>query len=127
MLDHLEFGVKDLKKSRAFYIAALAPLGLHLVVDAPGVIGFASGAIRGADGKERVELLLEEKQKTPSPLHLAFRATSRAAVDAFYRGALAGGGTDNGAPGVRSEYHAGYYGAFVRDPDGHNVEAVYHG
>jgi catechol 2,3-dioxygenase-like lactoylglutathione lyase family enzyme len=121
VIDHLGLDVGSFRRSRDFYAAALAPLGYGLKVempaDAPDRAGFGATHpvfwIAGGGGVER-------------PLHFAFAAANRAAVDAFYRAALAAGGRDNGAPGLRPRYHANYYAAFVFDPDGHNIEAVCH-
>jgi catechol 2,3-dioxygenase-like lactoylglutathione lyase family enzyme len=120
MLDHMGFGVSDLHRSRAFYEKALAPLGIAIVRDAPEreAMGF------GAAGKPFFWIAKAEGLK--GHLHVAFVTENRAAVDAFHRAALAAGGADNGAPGLRAHYHPSYYGAFVLDPDGNNIEAVCH-
>lgn len=120
MFDHVKFGVSDLAASKAFFLEALAPLGLAIVDEGPP----AYGVELSADGK--VSLCLFQSQEKPAPLHLAFVAHSRQQVDAFHRAALRAGGRDNGAPGLRPHYHANYYAAFVIGPDGHNVEAVCH-
>jgi catechol 2,3-dioxygenase-like lactoylglutathione lyase family enzyme len=118
ILDHIGLNVRDFAKSRAFYLVALAPLGIRIVKEGDGWAGFnreGKGGfwITGAD--------------VPSiPIHVAFAAKDRAEVRAFYTAALAAGGRDNGAPGLRPQYHPDYYGAFVLDPDGHNIEAVCH-
>lgn len=117
MLDHIGIGVSDLALSRAFYEQALRPLDYELMLEFPGAIGF------GAAGKPDFWLV---EQSPGDPLHVAFKAADRAAVDAFHAAGLAAGGQDNGAPGVRELYHPSYYGAYVLDPDGHNVEAVCH-
>lgn len=126
MLDHIGFGVSDYERAKAFYAAALAPLGVSLVMevgpDLPGVVVRAAGF--GRDGKP--DLWLGSEGRTTPPTHIAVTARSRAEVDAFHRAALAAGGRDNGAPGLRPHYHATYYAAFVLDPDGHNLEAVCH-
>jgi catechol 2,3-dioxygenase-like lactoylglutathione lyase family enzyme len=117
MLDHIKLHVADAARSKAFYEQALAPLGYHVVLEpAPGVVGM---------GTKFPDFWLAQSD-TPTVAHVALRATDRAAVDAFHAAALAAGGTDNGAPGLRPQYHAGYYGAFVLDPDGNNLEAVHH-
>lgn len=116
MIDHIGIAVSDLEKSLAFYAAALAPLGYTVMMKFPGVAGL------GADGKPDFWL----SQEQGKPLHVAFRARTRKLVDAFYQAAIAAGGKDNGPPGVRAQYHPDYYGAFVHDPDGNNVEAVCH-
>jgi len=118
MFDHLGFGVTDLPASKAFFVQALAPLGAAVVMEGPWGVGIGL--------KQKPSLWLHEAETPPAPLHIAFVAASRADVDAFHRAALAAGGTDNGAPGLRPHYHANYYGAFVIGPDGHNVEAVCH-
>ncbi len=126
MLDHIGLGVSDYERARAFYAAALAPLGASLVMevspDLPGVEARAAGF--GRDGKP--DLWLGEEGRTEPPVHIAITARSRAEVDAFHRAALAAGARDNGAPGLRPHYHPDYYAAFVLDPDGHNLEAVCH-
>ncbi len=118
MFDHVAFGVSDLAASKAFFLQALAPLGVTVVMEGP------YGAGLGCDRKP--SLWLFETAETPAHLHLAFAAESRKLVDAFYRAALEAGGKDNGAPGLRPHYHPNYYGAFVIGPDGHNIEAVCH-
>jgi catechol 2,3-dioxygenase-like lactoylglutathione lyase family enzyme len=117
MIDHLKLHVGDVARSKAFYEAALAPLGYRIVMEpAPGLVGM---------GVRFPDFWLAQSD-TPTVAHVALRADDRAAVDAFHAAALAAGGTDNGAPGLRPQYHPGYYGAFVIDPDGNNVEAVHH-
>ncbi|HEY0196970.1 MAG TPA: VOC family protein [Rhodanobacter sp.] len=124
MLDHLGIPVSDLARSRAFYLTALAPLGygIQLEVTAEQTGGHAAIGF-GVSGKPF--FWIGEGQPASS-VHVALVAGSRADVDAFHRAALATGGHDNGAPGLRPHYHADYYGAFVLDPDGYNVEAVCH-
>jgi len=118
VLDHVGLAVSDLAAARAFYAAALEPLGLGVVMEFPGVIALGL--------PEQPELWMH--QGAPSaPIHIAFHAADRDRVDAFHAAALQAGGTDNGAPGLRPQYHPGYYGAYVLDPDGNNVEAVHHG
>ena len=117
MIDHIAVQVSDLEKSVAFYTKALAPLGYQLLMRFPEAAGF------GLPGKADLWLGVGKPNDT---VHVAIRAKGRAEVRAFHDAALAAGGTDNGAPGIREHYHADYYGAFVRDPDGHNVEAVCH-
>ena len=116
MIDHIVIGVGDLATSRTFYEQALAPLGYEVVLAFPASLGF------GVGGKPDFWL---RQSATPEPAHVAF-ATDRATVDAFHEAALAAGARDNGGPGVREIYHPNYYGAFVLDPDGHNIEAVCH-
>ncbi|ANK72902.1 MULTISPECIES: VOC family protein [Ensifer] len=118
MFDHVKFGVRDYAASLDFYLKALEPLGVSVVDHG------AHGVEMSTDGKS--SLCLYQTEETPAHLHLAFMATTREQVDAFYSAALAAGGRDNGAPGLRPRYHANYYAAFVFDPDGHNIEAVCH-
>ena len=118
MIDHLGLSVSDLDESRAFYAKALAPLGYEPIIVFDEAVGF------GVPPKP--DFWLSSGDPGMPTLHVAFGAVSRAAVDAFYAAALAAGGRDNGAPGVRAHYHPDYYGAFVLDPDGHNIEAVCH-
>ena len=121
MIDHLTIGVRDLEASRRFYTAALEPLGFReMGTWSEETPGYAFGA-PGAD-----DFAISPAYAPGGQLHIAFAADSREAVDAFHAAALAAGGRDNGAPGVRPQYSAGYYGAFVLDPDGHNIEAVFH-
>ena len=124
MLDHVSLGVSDLARSRRFYDAALRPLGLVRIVNFEGR-GSDYGAAPGSLGVEFT--ITVERVAAPSlGMHLCFRAPSREAVRDFHRLALAAGGRDDGAPGLRPQYHASYYGAFVLDPDGHRIEAVCH-
>lgn len=118
MLDHISIGVADLVASRDFYLQALAPLGVGVFKEMPGSVGLGQ---RGFPS-----FWLTAAGATLPPLHLAFAAETRAQVDACHRAALAAGASDNGAPGVRAEYHPNYYGAFVIGPDGHNIEFVCH-
>jgi catechol 2,3-dioxygenase-like lactoylglutathione lyase family enzyme len=126
IIDHFGFGVADYARSKAFYEAVLAPLGMTVVMETPGEVT-ESGAIAcgfGRDGKP--QFWISAEGKTAPRIHVAFTAASRDHVDAFHEAALAAGARDNGAPGLRPHYHPNYYGAFVLDPDGHNIEAVYH-
>ena len=116
MLDHVSLRVADFQRALAFYRAALAPIG-YVVMEFPGYVGL------GEPGKPDLWITLTDK--TVLPTHLAFR-TDRARVDAFHAAALAAGGVDNGAPGVRADYHPHYYAAFVIDPEGNNIEVVCH-
>jgi catechol 2,3-dioxygenase-like lactoylglutathione lyase family enzyme len=118
MFDHIGLGVSDLAASKAFFLQALQPLGVNVAMEGPYGVGL------GRNGKP--SLWLHETTDRPSPLHLAFVAETREQVDAFHVAALAAGGKDNGAPGLRPHYHPDYYGAFIIGPDGHNVEAVCH-
>jgi len=117
MLDHIVINVSDLDGSRSFYEQALEPLGYGVVLDFPSTVGF------GSQGKP--SFWIREGDAT-DPVHVAFTAPDREAVDAFHTAATGAGATDNGAPGIREIYHPNYYGAFVLDPDGHNIEAVRH-
>jgi catechol 2,3-dioxygenase-like lactoylglutathione lyase family enzyme len=120
MLDHMGFGVSDYARSKAFYERALAPLGITLLMEP-----VAQAAGFGKDGKPF--FWIESRGgAVEGRLHVAFAVDDRATVDAFHAAALEAGGTDNGAPGVREIYHPNYYGAYVLDPDGVNVEAVCH-
>lgn len=121
MFDHVKIGVSDYAASKAFFLQALAPLG----VKAGGEGQPAYGIELVAEGQV-ASLCLFQSEDKPAPLHIAFVAKTREQVDAFHRAALAAGGTDNGAPGLRPKYHANYYAAFVIGPDGHNIEAVCH-
>jgi len=118
MFDHVVFGVSNYATSKRFYLAALKVLGVQVVVENNNGIELSS------DGKTSLCLVKTEHQ--PTHLHLAFRATTQQQVEDFYRNALAAGGIDNGAPGLRTQYHSNYYAAFVKDPDGHNIEMVCH-
>jgi catechol 2,3-dioxygenase-like lactoylglutathione lyase family enzyme len=121
VIDHMSIGVSDLRASRRFYLAALAPLGF---VEQAAWSEDARDVAFGPAGIDDFAISLEYPATGGG--HVAFAADSREQVDAFHDAALAAGGTDNGGPGVRPEYSTGYYGAFVLDPDGYNVEAVYH-
>jgi len=118
MFDHVVFGVSDYAASKAFFLKALEPLGIEVVHERPDGIELSS------DGK--VSLCLLQTKEKPAHLHLAFVAENRRQVDAFHRAALDAGGSDHGAPGLRANYHANYYAAFVIGPDGHNIEVVCH-
>jgi len=120
MFDHVKFGVSDYAAGKAFFLKALAPLGVTA-----GSEGDPSYGIELC-GKTNSSLCLYQAREKPAPLHIAFVANTRQQVQAFYHAALAAGGKDNGAPGLRPHYHANYYAAFVTGPDGHNIEAVCH-
>lgn len=117
MIDHFTLKVSNYPRSKAFYLAALKPLGYELVMEFGNSGGF------GAGGKPDFWMV---EDASPNPTHFAFHVEERAPVDAFHAAALAAGGTDNGGPGVRQHYHPSYYAAFVLDPDGHNAEVVCH-
>ena len=131
MIDHISLPVSDYGRSRAFYDKALAALGYKVameIADSPDFIG----AGYGPDGLPEPAFWIGASRQpgappnTPDGQHIAFQARSRAAVDSFHAAALAGGGRDNGSPGLRPHYHTNYYAAFVLDPDGHRLEAVCH-
>ena len=125
MIDHLGIAVSNMSRAKAFYASALEPLGLGVVMEVtPAETGGYAGAGFGSDRKPFFWIGTGAKPK--GGIHVAFTANTRAEVDAFYKAALAAGGRDNGAPGLRPHYHANYYGAFVLDPDGNNIEAVCH-
>ena len=121
MFDHVKFGVSDFAASKAFFLKALAPLGV--AVAAEGVPTYGVELIRP---KSTASLCLFQTEEKPAHLHLAFTAENRRQVEAFYRAALAAGAKDNGAPGLRPQYSGNYYAAFVIGPDGHNIEVVCH-
>jgi catechol 2,3-dioxygenase-like lactoylglutathione lyase family enzyme len=123
MIDHIGIGVSDFARSRAFYDQTLAPLAIALIMEVTAEqTGDHPAAGYGSEQKPYFWFSPGVIART----HIAFAAENRASVDAFYRAALAAGGTDNGAPGLRPHYHPDFYGAFVLDPDGHNIEAVCH-
>jgi catechol 2,3-dioxygenase-like lactoylglutathione lyase family enzyme len=125
MIDHTGVVVSDYAKSKAFYEKALAPIGYVLMMEIPAAVtGHAD--VAGFGEPPKPDFWISSGMANKPPIHIAFRVPTREQVDAFYRAALAAGGTDNGAPGLRPHYHPNYYGAFVRDPDGHNIEAVCH-
>lgn len=124
MIDHAGIAVSDWAKSKAFYDAALGAIGARLMMMVPKE--HSGGANVGGYGRSKPDFWLQEGGETGPGRHYAFRVDSRAEVHAFYEAAMAAGGRDNGAPGPRPHYHEHYYGAFVLDPDGNNVEAVCH-
>jgi catechol 2,3-dioxygenase-like lactoylglutathione lyase family enzyme len=125
MIDHIGVAVANMERAMAFYTGALQPLGIDLVMEvSPEETGGDAHAGFGADGKAFFWIGTGAKPKGGT--HVAFAVGTRAEVDEFYRAAIAAGGRDNGAPGLRPEYHPNYYGAFVFDPDGNNIEAVCH-
>lgn len=133
MIDHIGLTVADLAASQAFYDAAFAPLGIAVVMSVSAAQTGAYGHLGygpRADGRDiqagKPSFWIGGGETLSGPMHVAFTAQTRAAVDAFYAAAIAAGGTDNGPPGLRPHYHPNYYGAFVLDPDGRNVEAVCH-
>jgi catechol 2,3-dioxygenase-like lactoylglutathione lyase family enzyme len=125
VIDHMGLGVSDFARALRFYEQALAPLGISTVMRVTKEeSGGYEGAGLGRNGKP--SFWISAGGRTTPPVHVAFVADDRGAVDAFYEAALAAGGKDNGAPGLRAHYHPSYYGAFVLDPDGNNIEAVCH-
>ncbi len=122
IIDHLGVIVSDYDSAKAFYSAALAPLGVKVMMEFPTEDGGRTCGL----GRDKPILWLSPGGPTAPHLHIAFSAGSRAEVDAFYAAAIAAGAKDNGAPGLRPLYHPDYYGAFVIDADGHNIEAVSH-
>ena len=127
MLDHIGFSVSDFARAKDFYQKVLAPLGYHIIMEVTKEMtgGHYEGTGFGADHKPSF-WIGSGAAPLSGRLHVAFVARSRAAVDAFYQAALAAGAADNGPPGLRPQYHPNYYGAFVLDLDGHNIEAVCH-
>jgi catechol 2,3-dioxygenase-like lactoylglutathione lyase family enzyme len=124
MIDHVGFPVSDYARSKAFYRETLAPLGYTLIKEVTETESGSPAAGFGREGKP--DFWIGGEGGLKGTLHIAIAADDRRTVDAFYRAALAAGGRDNGPPGLRPQYHPNYYGAFVLDPDGHNVEAVCH-
>lgn len=126
-LDHISINVSDYERSKAFYAAALRPLGIKLLMEGPGGAGFGRNfphfwIRQGVGSFQR-----DEQVRVITPVHVSFAAQSRAQVAGFHEAAIGAGGTDFGPPGLRPQYHPAYFGAFVLDPDGHDVEAVVHG
>ena len=133
MIDHIGVAASDLKAAKVFYDAALAPLGLAVVMSVTAEqtggsahLGYGATAKRPELQVGKPNFWISEGARPTGAMHVAFLAADRAQVDAFHAAALAAGGTDNGPPGVRPHYHPNYYAAFVLDPDGRNVEAVCH-
>jgi catechol 2,3-dioxygenase-like lactoylglutathione lyase family enzyme len=118
VIDHIILKVSNFETSRDFYKRALAPLDYQVMMEQGSGCGFSV--------MQHPDFWITESDTATTPIHIAFTCRDRAIVDAFHAEALAAGGTDNGAPGLRAEYHPSYYGAFVLDPDGHNIEAVCH-
>ena len=126
MIDHMGFPVSDYERAKAFYLKALTPLGYSIVMEVPGDINPSGYPAAGFGESGKPDFWIGAEGGLDKPLHIALVAKSRAAVDAFYKAAMEAGARDNGAPGLRPHYHANYYGAFVFDYDGHNIEAVCH-
>ena len=125
MIDHIGMPVRDLARATEFYLKALAPLGIAIVMQVSAEES-GHGAAVGFGANQKPFFWIGEGEPLGGHVHVAFTASSRAAVDAFYRAGLAAGAKDNGPPGLRPHYHANYYAAFVLDADGNNVEAVCH-
>ena len=126
MLDHVGFAVADAERSRTFYEAALAPLGITLLMTVTPDRTEAGGTAHGFGSGGKPYFWIGDNERVGEGTHVAFAVDTRALVDAFYAAAIAAGGRDNGPPGLRPHYHPDYYGAFVLDPDGNNIEAVCH-
>lgn len=124
MIDHTGVTVSDFERSKAFYAAALGAIGYAKLLEFDPEI--AGAWVAGFGEPTKADFWIAAGTPNLPTIHVAFRVASRALVRAFHAAGLAAGGTDNGAPGVRAHYHPNYYGAFVRDPDGHNIEAVCH-
>jgi len=125
MIDHTGFNVSNLELSKAFYLKALAPLGYGISLELEGAAGF--GAQTGAGDDPGGDFWISVGEPQTPRTHVAFHAANEEQVNEFYRAAIEAGGKDNGPPGPRPHYHEGYYAAFVLDPDGYNIEAVFHG
>jgi len=126
MIDHIGFPVSDYERAKTFYLKALAPLGYTLVMEVKQQDQPEDTPAAGFGADDKPDFWIGGEGGLNKPLHVALLASDRAAVDAFYKEAIAAGGRDNGAPGIRAHYHPNYYGAFVLDLDGHNIEAVCH-
>lgn len=126
MIDHVGFPVSEYERAKAFYVKALAPLGYSIIMEVPADINPSGHPAAGFGENGKPDFWIGAEGGLNHPLHVAIVAKTRAAVDAFYKAAMEAGGRDNGAPGLRPHYHQNYYGAFVFDLDGHNVEAVCH-
>lgn len=126
MLDHVGFAVADAERSRLFYEAALAPLGIALIMTVTPEQTESGGTAHGFGSNGKPYFWVGDNEKVGEGTHVAFTAETRDQVDAFHEAALAAGGRDNGPPGLRPHYHPDYYGAFVLDPDGLNIEAICH-
>jgi catechol 2,3-dioxygenase-like lactoylglutathione lyase family enzyme len=119
MLDHVTIGVSDIERSKAFYDQALRPLGIERLYD-------RGNSFAGYGANRKAFFWIGLRNASQTSVHVAFATQDRETIDQFHKGALAAGGRDNGQPGLRPHYHENYYGAFVLDPDGHNIEAVCH-
>ena len=125
MIDHTGVSVSNFEKSKKFYTEALKPIGYQLLLEFPASITGTTN-VAGFGEPPKPEFWIAEGKPNDPRVHVAFRVGKRSLVDAFHQAGLAAGGTDNGAPGLRLQYHANYYGAFILDPDDHNIEAVCH-
>lgn len=125
MIDHTGVAVSDFERSKAFYLAALAPIGYAMLMEFPASVTGTTD-VAGFGVPLKPDFWISRGNPNKPPIHVAFRVPTRDLVDAFYKAAMAAGGLDNGQPGLRPHYHPNYYGAFVLDPDGHNIEAVCH-
>ena len=126
MLDHVGFAVSDAERSRRFYEQALAPLGIDLIMSVTPEQTESGGTAHGFGSDGKPYFWVGDNERVGEGTHVAFEVDTRAKVHAFHEAALAAGGRDNGAPGLRPHYHPNYYAAFVHDPDGSNIEAVCH-
>ncbi len=126
-IDHISLNVSNYERSKAFYQTILEPLGIKLIMEGSSGAGFGR-SFPHFWIRQGIGTFQKPADLSPiTPIHVAFKANSREVVDAFHRAAVTAGARDFGSPGPRPQYHAGYYGAFVLDPDGHNIEAVTHG
>jgi catechol 2,3-dioxygenase-like lactoylglutathione lyase family enzyme len=125
MIDHTGVSVSNFERSKAFYRTALEPIGYQLLMEFPAAVT-GRVDVAGFGVAPKTDFWIIHGTPNKPAVHVAFRVQSRALVDAFYAAGLAAGGCSNGAPGVRPHYHPDYYGAFVLDPDGHNIEVVCH-
>ena len=125
MIDHTGVVVSDFDQSKKFYSQALSAIGYALILELPAAVT-GSTDVAGFGEPPKPDFWISKGSPNDPPIHVAFRVANRAQVDAFYTAAIAAGGRDNGTPGPRPHYHENYYGAFVLDPDGHNIEAVCH-
>ncbi|NUP08783.1 MAG: VOC family protein [Polyangiaceae bacterium] len=127
VIDHIGINVTDYERAKKFYAAALAPLGIEVVMEFGHAVGFGKGGKPEFwIGTGKASFQSDAQVASITPIHVCFTAATRADVDAFYKAAIAAGGKDFGGPGVRAHYHPNYYGAFVLDFDGHNIEAACH-
>ena len=125
MIDHTGLSVSDYVRSKDFYVKALGAIGYRLIAEFPASVT-GSTDVAGFGEPPKPDFWISAATPNKPPVHVAFRVGTHALVDEFHAAAIAAGGKDNGAPGPRPHYHPGYYGAFVLDPDGHNIEAVCH-